>query len=479
MSLTQSLHYFIPELILLGFGFAIIILDLFIPNKRIIPLVSLLGLIISLWMLVFVPITGALLFSGMIAGDGFAIFFKLLSLLIIAVVILMSIEYKQLPLKYVGEYYAMLLFITVGLMLMASSTNLIMIYLAIEFVSLTSYILVGFLKRDIKSSEAALKYFLFGALCSGIMLYGMSLLYGLTATLDVNQIAIFLGSGGGYKPAILLTIFLILAGFGFKIAMVPFQMWVPDVYEGAPTPITAFLSVGSKGLGFAVLLRVFITAFSGLQNDWSWLIGILAVLTMSIGNIIAVTQENIKRLLAYSSIAQAGYILVGLATVTILGQQSVLIYLFVYFLMNLGAFTVVIFISNALDSDMLSAYQGLGQRAPFLAAALALFLLSLTGIPPLAGFLGKFYVFSAAIQAKLFWLAVAIAVNSVVAAYYYFRIIRLMYLEEPQGQTAIGKPVFLLSALIITLLGTILIGIYPLPLLNFIHQCSLTIFSLP
>ncbi|MDI6782680.1 MAG: NADH-quinone oxidoreductase subunit N, partial [bacterium] len=436
MSITQSLVYFIPELILFAFGFIVIIFDLLNPNKKLIPFLSLFGLMISLWTLTLAPIPpstfeSGTLFSGMITSDGFALFFKLISILIVAVVILMSIEYKQQPQKYAGEYYALLLFITVGMMLLASSTNLLMIYMALEFVSLTSYILVGFLKKDIKSSEAALKYFLFGALCSGIMLYGMSLLYGLTSSLDLQQIAIELGSGGGYKPAVLLSIFFILAGFGFKVAMVPFQMWVPDVYEGAPTPITAFLSVGSKGLGFAVLLRVFITAFGSLQSDWIWLIGLLAVLTMSIGNIIAVMQENIKRLLAYSSIAQAGYILVGLAVATRLGQESVLIYLFVYFLMNLGAFTVVIFISNALDSDMLSAYQGLGQRAPFLAVSLALFLLSLTGIPPLAGFIGKFYVFSAAVQAKMFWLAVAIAVNSIVAAFYYFRIIRLMYLEDP------------------------------------------------
>jgi NADH-quinone oxidoreductase subunit N len=308
------------------------------------------------------------------------------------------------------------------------------------------------------------------------MLYGMSLLYGITGSLDLNQIATGLSATGGYRPVMLLSIILILAGFGFKVAMVPFHMWVPDVYEGAPTPITAFLSVGSKGLGFAVLLRVFIIAFGTLQSEWIWLISLLAVLTMSIGNIIAITQDNIKRLLAYSSIAQAGYILVGLAVATSLGQQSVLIYLFVYFLMNLGAFTVVIIISNALDSDMLSAYQGLGQRAPFLAAALALFLLSLTGIPPLAGFIGKFFVFSAAVQAKMFWLAVAIAINSIVAAFYYFRIIRLMYLTNPIEVTPINKPVYLQTALLIALLGTVIIGIYPLPLLNFIRHCTLMMF---
>jgi NADH-quinone oxidoreductase subunit N len=473
MTLSQSMMYIIPELILLGFGFIVIIFDLIVDNKKLLPIITLIGIFLGLWTLAITPPASISLFSGMITADSFAIFFKLISMLIITLVVLMSIEYKPLSPKYTAEYYALLLFIAVGLMLMASSTNLIMIYMAIEFVSLTSYILVGFLKKDTKSSEAALKYFLFGVLCSGIMLYGMSLLYGITGSLDLHQIAIGLSAVGGYKPIMLLSIILILAGFGFKVAMVPFHMWVPDVYEGAPTPITAFLSVGSKGLGFAVLLRVFIIAFGTLQSDWIWLISILAILTMSIGNIIAITQDNIKRLLAYSSIAQAGYILVGLAVATSLGQQSVLIYLFVYFLMNLGAFTVVIIISNALDSDMLSAYQGLGQRAPFLAATLAIFLLSLTGIPPLAGFIGKFYVFSAAVQAKMFWLAVAVAINSIVAAFYYFRIIRIMYLENPIEVTPINKPVYLQTALIISLLGTVLIGIYPLPLLNFIRHCTL------
>jgi NADH-quinone oxidoreductase subunit N len=476
MTILQSLAYFIPEMVLLVFGFIVIVFDLIVDNKRLLPIIALLGLFLGLWAIAITPPAGIPLFAGMITADGFAIFFKLLTMLIMTLVVLMSIEYKPLPQKYTAEYYALLLFIVVGLMLMASSTNLIMIYMAIEFVSLTSYILVGFLKKNTKSTEAALKYFLFGALCSGVMLYGMSLLYGITGSLDLNQIATGLSATGGYRPVMLLSIILILAGFGFKVAMVPFHMWVPDVYEGAPTPITAFLSVGSKGLGFAVLLRVFIIAFGTLQSEWIWLISLLAVLTMSIGNIIAITQDNIKRLLAYSSIAQAGYILVGLAVATSLGQQSVLIYLFVYFLMNLGAFTVVIIISNALDSDMLSAYQGLGQRAPFLAAALALFLLSLTGIPPLAGFIGKFFVFSAAVQAKMFWLAVAIAINSIVAAFYYFRIIRLMYLTNPIEVTPINKPVYLQTALLIALLGTVIIGIYPLPLLNFIRHCTLMMF---
>lgn len=473
MTLSQSMLYIIPELVLLAFGFIVIVFDLIVDNKKILPIITLIGLFLGLWALAITPPAGIPLFSGMITADSFAIFFKLISILIITLVVLMSIEYKSYSPKYAAEYYALLLFITVGLILMASSTNLIMIYMAIEFVSLTSYILVGFLKKDTKSSESALKYFLFGALCSGIMLYGMSLLYGISGSLDLNQIAVGLSAAGGYRPVILVSIILILAGFGFKVAMVPFHMWVPDVYEGAPTPITAFLSVGSKGLGFAVLLRVFIIAFGTLQSDWIWLISILAVLTMSIGNIIAITQDNIKRLLAYSSIAQAGYILVGLAVATTLGQQSVLIYLFVYFLMNLGAFTVVIIISNALNSDMLSSYQGLGQRAPFLALTLAIFLLSLTGIPPLAGFVGKFFIFSAAVQAKMFWLAIAVAINSIVAAFYYFRVIRLMYLENSNEVTPINKPFYLQTALVISLLGTVLIGIYPLPLLNFIRHCTL------
>lgn len=474
MNWSQNLQPVYPELIILCFGILVIILDLFISNKKLLGYISILGLCFSMLPLNFYAPRQEL-FSGMIVIDPFAVFFKYVSIAAVILTILLSLDYRPLIKKYAGEYYALLLFLCVGLMLMAASTNLLMIQLAIEFVSITSYILVSFNKKDVRSSEAGLKYFLVGAIASGLMLYGMTFIYGLTGSLDLKGIYSFFNDGTADGVIVLVFLVLLLAGFGFKIAMVPFHWWVPDVYEGAPTPITALLSVGSKAAGFAILLRTFLMAFPGFHSDWSGILAPLAVVTMTLGNIVAISQTNIKRLLAYSSIAHAGYILVGVAIgYTPWAKEAILIYLVTYYFMNLGAFTIVIFISNALESDDLEDYAGLYKRAPGLAAALAIFLLSLTGIPPLAGFFGKYYLFAATIDAgpDYYWLAIAIAINSAIAAYYYFLVIRQMYLVEPKDLTQIARPASLQIALGITLFLTVTMIFFLKPLIDIIHQST-------
>jgi proton-translocating NADH-quinone oxidoreductase chain N len=357
-----------------------------------------------------------------------------------------------------------------GLILMGSSNNLLMIFLSIEFVSILSYLLTGFLKNNPRSKEAALKYLLFGSVSSGIMLYGMSILFGLTGAIDLHGIEAKLLLTPPPAALVLTALFLILVGLGFKISMAPFHMWAPDVYEGAPTPVTAFLTVGPKALGFAILIRLLHTSFLHLYEDWSPVLATLSMLTMTIGNVVAISQTNIKRLLGYSSIAQAGYILMGLAVSNEFGIIGVLIYLIAYAFTNLGAFLCVIAASNHFGTDEIEAYAGLGERSPFLAFALTLFLLSLAGIPPLVGFVGKLFVFASAIQGRFFTLAVVAALNSAVAAFYYFKIVRQMYLVPALSKEALAPPLVLLLALVITLAGILALGIFPPPLITFVEQ---------
>jgi len=341
--------------------------------------------------------------ATMLAADPFAIFFKALAIIGVALVILTAIPYMRTRTPYRGEFYALLLIATVAICLAVSATNFVMLYLAMEFLSITSYILAGFFREDRKSGEAAIKYFLYGATASAVMLYGMSLLYGATGTTDFGGVAQALGKLGGSDlvwlggPAIILM----LVGFGFKASLVPFHQWAPDTYEGAPTPVTAFLSTASKATGFAILIRVFLVALGGLQPLWAALLAAVAILTMTLGNLTAIRQTNIKRMLAFSSIAQAGYILIGVAAATTGGSAAaspfggvngVLIYLLAYLVTNVGAFAAVIAIENRSGKVAISDYAGLARRAPWLAVTLFIFLLSLAGIPPTAGFVGKLFV---------------------------------------------------------------------------------------
>lgn len=466
MTTLQNAAAIAPELGLALLALVVMMLDALGRGRRVIPWLTAGG---ALAAVAAVPLfaEGKVIFSGALVIDPLAVFFKVFSLLAVGLVALLSLAHRPLAGVHEGEYHTVLLLLAVALMILAGAANLLMIYLALEMVSLSCYLLTGHLKGDRRSSEAALKYFLFGALCSGLMLYGMTILYGLTGTLDLAPMAGRLAAQGA-SPALALALLMLLAGLGFKIAAAPFHAWAPDAYEGAPTPVTALLSVASKAGGFAVLLRVLAVVFPAGVADWTLLVWVLSALTMTVSNIIAVKQTNVKRLLAYSSIAQAGYVLMGLAVMreTPLGMQGALIYLLAYLFMNLGAFAVVIAVSNALGSDEMDEFGGLAKRSPGAAAALTVFLLSLTGIPPMAGFVGKFVLFAAVIEAQFYALALIAAVNSVVAAFYYFRIVRAMYLEPAGSAEPVPGAPALRLAVALTLAGTLAVGLWPAPFLS-------------
>ncbi|MFC2051411.1 NADH-quinone oxidoreductase subunit N [Chloroflexota bacterium] len=469
-----NLGLLIPELSLATFAIAVILLDLFIQRKGVLVVVSLAGLVVSAGFTI--AMWGGnpqAIFNNMLAVDSFALFFKLLFLGIAALVILATTDYASRLARFQGEYYALVLLSTLGMMLMAATTELISIYIALELTSISLYILVGFLK-DPKSTEASLKYLLLGALASAVLLYGMALVFGVTGKTQLGEIAQVVQAMSLQNtlsnPALILGIVLLVAGFGFKIAAVPFHMWVPDVYEGAPTPITAYLSVGSKAAGFAVILRVFSSAFGlpeWLSLNWGLIFAALAAIGMTLGNVVALPQTNIKRMLGYSSIAQAGYLMVGLAAVgastsaDVLGRSGVLFFLAGYTVANLGAFTAIIAISNKLDSDLIQDYSGMIKRAPLLALALTLCLISLIGMPPAAGFMAKFYIFSGAVQSGLLWLVIIAVINSVISAYYYLRVVKVMWFGEPASEEKVPSSGALRLALFLSCLGVLLLGIIP------------------
>ncbi len=468
----MNLELFTPEIALAVAGIAVILLDLFVERKGLLTVVSILGLVVSVVFTIIIwGSNPQAIFNGMLAVDHFALFFKLLFLGIAALVILVSVDYVSRFARFHGEYHALVLFSTLGMMLMAATMNLIAIYIALELTSICLYVLAGFLK-DPKSTESSLKYLLLGAVSSAVLLYGMALVFGFTGTTQLSGIAEAIRGAESVSasPALVLGIVLLIAGFGFKIAAVPFQMWVPDVYEGAPTPIVAFLSVGSKAAGFAIILRVFYSAFrlpDWLSSDWGVVFAVLAAIGMFLGNITALPQVNIKRMLGYSSIAQAGYLLVGLATMGVapsaelLGRSAVLFFLVGYAFANLGAFIAIIAISNKTDSDLIDDYSGMGKRAPLLALGLTLCLISLIGMPPAAGFMAKFYIFSGAVQNGLLWLVIIAVINSVISAFYYLRVVKVMWLGEPTSEEKVASSGALRLALSIACLGVLLIGVIP------------------
>jgi len=469
-----NLELFIPELSLVACAIAVILLDLFIQRKRVLVIISLIGLAVAAGFTIAIPAGGPqTIFNNMLAVDGFAVFFKLLFLVIAALVILTSVDYVSKFKRFQGEYYALVLLAALGMMLMAATTELISIYIALELTSISLYVLVGFL-RDPKSTESSLKYLLLGAIASAVLLYGMALIFGVTGKTQLGEIAQVIQTmslaGAADNPALILGIVLLIAGFGFKIAAVPFHMWVPDVYEGAPTPITAFLSVGSKAAGFAIILRIFDSAFGlppWLSLNWGIIFAVLAAIGMTVGNVIALPQTNIKRMLGYSSIAQAGYLMVGLATMgvatggDVLGRSGILFFLAAYAMANLGAFIAIIAISNKLESDRIQDFSGVAKRAPLLALGLSLCLISLIGMPPAAGFMAKFYIFSGAVQNGLLWLVIIAVINSVISAYYYLRVVKVMWFGEPASEEKMPSSVALRVALALSCLGVLLIGVIP------------------
>jgi NADH-quinone oxidoreductase subunit N len=406
--------------------------------------------------------------QDMLAADGYALFLNLVILTAAALAILVSVDYAQRTGLAQGEYYTLLLLSTTGMMLMASAINLMTIFLALEILSIALYVLVGLNRAERRSGEAALKYLLLGAFASGFLLYGMALIYGQAGTTSLAGVRDhLLSSGGEVSPLVTVGLGLMIVGFGFKVALVPFQMWAPDVYQGAPTSVTAFMSVGAKAAGFAALGRVALYAFGELQGDWVWVLAALAALTMTVGNLAALRQTNLKRMLAYSSIAHAGYVLVGVAAGNEAGTSAVLFYLLAYAFMNVGAFAVIIAVGHFEGvnggGETLEDFSGLAARKPWLAAAMALFMLSLAGVPPLAGFLGKLYVFGAAVQADLTWLAIVGVVNSVISAYYYLHVVVYMTMREgvPEGAGATPVCLALQVGVGVASFAVVILGLWP------------------
>jgi proton-translocating NADH-quinone oxidoreductase chain N len=475
-----------PELILLRTGLVVLCVD-FVwrdEGKKTLwmPALALVGLCAAL-------VATALLFGtppttilAMMAVDPFALFFKVVAIVCVALVILAAVPYLQGRTPYRGEFYALLVFAGLAICLASSGTDLISIYLAMEFLSITSYVLAGYLRGDLKSNEAGIKYFLYGAVASAAMLYGMSLLYGATGTTQLAAIAQFLTAGDqSLQWLAVAAIILLLAGFAFKIVLAPFHQWAPDTYEGAPTPVTAFLSVGSKAAGFAILMRVLLTALPAFRWDIGWMAFLIAlsIISMALGNLIALRQTNIKRMLAYSSIGQAGFIIIGFICLALppavngvfWGINGTLFYLFAYLFTNLAAFTAVIAFESATGSAEIADYRGLVRRAPLLAGVLLLALLSLAGIPGTAGFLGKFFVFGAAIQfntVQTLSLAIVGIVASVIAAFYYLNVVRQMFFEPAEeGAPPVGVGAGLKVGLALTAIGILVVGLYPEPFLRF------------
>ena len=465
-----------PEMIITGFGFLVLLVDVFSPRatrKDHLGVLSLIGIVAAL-IAAFTQVGSVRSgFEGMYISDGYSIFFKVTFLIIAFLTVLISMGYTQREGIAFGEYYALVLFATLGMMLMAAGTHMITIFLGLETMSISIYVLAGIMRENKRSVEAALKYFLLGAFATGFLLYGMALIYGATGSLYFKDVAAYIASKSLLRsPMLLMSLVFLTIGFGFKIAAVPFHMWTPDVYEGAPTSITAFMATGVKAAGFAALVRVFFSALPGFRPDWISIMWLIAVATMTVGNIIAISQTNIKRMLAYSSIAHAGYILVAFVAGNDLGISGILFYLMAYAFMNLGAFTVVILLGKkGEENTLISDYAGIGFKYPILAACMTVFLLSMAGIPPMAGFMAKFYVFSAAVKSEFYWLAILGVLNSAVSVYYYLRVTVVMYFKESEReisglQFAPGAVV----ALILAVIGTLYMGLFPANLLSFAQK---------
>jgi NADH-quinone oxidoreductase subunit N len=498
----SDLQLIVPELILTVCGCVALVMEVVLPYKKskLTAYMSLVGIGLALASLyvTFAMMTGSynLLnpksltivdgFYGMVRIDGFALLFKAIFLVAAGLAIAISTRFLDIEREQHGEYYALILFATVGMMFLGCGYDLILLYISLELMALTFYVLVAFTKREKRSNEAAMKYFLLGAFSSGILLYGMSLLYGLTGSTNVGEIgqgvSKILGAisqagdaGNGVKVLLLLAMLTLAAGLFFKIAAVPFHMWAPDAYEGAPTSVTAFLSTGSKAASFALFVRIFIEALPALRQDWAPLLGLVAAVTIFVGNWAAVNQENSKRLLAYSSISNAGYLLLGLVAANQTGYQGIVIYLLVYCLMNMGAFGVIISLRRrGIIGDNVEDFSGLGQKSPGVALLMTICLLSLGGLPVTGGFIGKLYLLGGLIVRAdtdkknwYIWLVIWAAINIVISFYYYLRFVKVMYLGD---RVADDKPLALSpalhTALAVSVAGIIIIGVYPQPIIS-------------
>jgi NADH-quinone oxidoreductase subunit N len=475
---TGDLIRFLPEIILTVMGTVLMVLGAFVQRRSssAFGTLSLLSLAAALAGAVYAYTEPGPAFSGLLIVDGFATFFRVLVIAVGMLTVLPSFRFLSRQDAETAEYHALLLFSIAGQCVMVSANELIMIFIGLEISSIASYVLAGYLRDDRRANEASLKYFLLGSFATGFFLYGVALIYGATGSVNLSMVRASV-TGPNAPPAAFVAVAaaLMFVGLGFKVSASPFQMWAPDVYQGAPTPVTAFLSAGPKAAGFAIFLRIFMTAFEPIGNGWQPLVWGSALLSMTIGNFAALLQSNVKRLLAYSSIAHAGYVMVALTARSDDGTAAAMFYLAAYALMNIGAFAVVSHLSGKGERyQSLDDFAGLGQKQPLTAAMLAIFLLSLIGVPLTGGFFGKFYIFKAALESHLVWLTVLGLLNSAVAAYYYLRILVMMYMHEPSEAAANAEPLSpgLSAALVLPAIGTLILGIFPGWVLDFAGRSS-------
>lgn len=461
----------LPELLLISIALVLIGCDLFLPEQRqLMPWLTIVGCLAALAMVLGAkPITA---FGGMYRNDGFSVLFKTLCLGAVILTALVSENFCRKSDFRQGEYYSLMMFSLVGMLLMASAGDLMVLYLGLELMALPIYALVGMHKRDLRSSEAAIKYFLMGSFASALLLFGFSLLYGLTGTTEITQLAAIIRAHNMIaSPAMFAALALILAGFSFKVAVAPFHLWTPDVYEGAPTIVTAFMSVGPKAAGFGIFGRVVSLGFSELHPHWGPVLAVLALLTMAVGNITALSQVSLKRMLAYSSIAHAGYALLGLVSGTAEGMAATVAYLFVYLFMNFGAFAILILLdSPGQPRESLEDCRGLAARNPLAAALMLIFLFSLTGIPPTGGFIGKLYLLKSAFTAGYQLTVVAAVLFSAISAFFYLRVVRLMYMSEGPSESLEPYSCGMLASLGICSLGVLFFGVFPGTVLDWITK---------
>lgn len=462
MPVDGSLRLILPEIILALAGVLVLAAGLTRRNSRLPGVLALLGLLVA-GVVLYNGVWGISeeIWSGTVMVDGFSSLFKVIFLIVAALTVLVSMDYVRRRGIPAGEFYILLLLATMGMMFMAGSLNLLTIYLGLECLSLASYSMVGMLRRSAKSTEASLKYILIGAISSGIVLFGMSLLFGAAGSLHLRDIAAAVSANGQMAPVLVAGMMFLIAGFGVKMAAVPFHMWAPDVYHGSPAPVAAFLITASEAAAFAAALRIFLVGLPALQAEWTTVFIVLAVISMTVGNVTAILQTNMRRMLAYSAVAQAGYIMVGLAVASDRAVSAMLYYLIAYAFMTIGAFAVVILLGRHHPAEEINDFRGLSQRSPLFALALTIFLLSLIGIPPTAGFFGKFYLIQAAVGANLTWLAVVMMINSIISIPYYWGIVRTMYLREAEEKAPLEVPAGLRWAAVIGLVGTLVLGLFP------------------
>ena len=462
----------LPELLLTAAIFVVFVTDLFVPerHKRALGHLSVLLLLL---LLAFTAFQGALgvLYGGVYLVDTFTHFFRLLFPLITIFIIWLSLDYVATRLRYGGEYYSLLLTATLAMVLMAGAGELITAYISLELLNFCLYVLASYAKQDAKSNEAGLKYIILSVLASAVLLYGISYLYGITGSTTYTEIAQALAQQGA-SPGLIASLVLITAGLGFKVSAVPFHMWAPDVYQGAPTPITAFIAVASKAAGFALVLRLFSTALLPAIDTWAPVVAGLAAVTMTVGNLIALRQQNIKRLLAYSSIGQVGYLLMGVAALSSFSASGILFHLAGYAATNLAVFLCIVAYQNLTGREDIDGYEGLAQRAPFLALGLTTALFSLAGLPLLAGFTTKFYLFTAAASQGFLWLVALAVINSLVSLYYYLRVVRQIYIAAPENTARLAVPALGNGVLAVLVALVVIVGVYPGPLVSIIDVAA-------